>query len=515
MSSATKTFTLDKVTTALATTATVTGTNKVIVTDHDFAAKAAITSTNSAGVTFSEELGATQTFAGGAGADTISLGASTVAHTTGAGNDKVTLSAAKLGTGGTVDAGEGTDTIVMTGANAATATATAAFEATVSNFETLQVTTPASVTINLANLDNINSVSTATSTAAVITNYTTGGTLTLTGASTKITPTLVAAATVATDDVFNIVVSNAASTDVKNITLANVETVNINTNDSALVATGVQHTVDLDASAAKTLTVTGDAGFVLPAGTTSTALTTIDTSGITKGAVSVTSAGTGSLTVTAGATANTINTTSVTSATKTVSVTTGAGADGITTGGSNDTIVAGNGANTIVTGNGTNSVTGGTGVDTVTGGTGVDTISTGAGNDVIAGGAGLDQITTGAGADKVTVVANTNGNIFATITDATSTDIIAFADKGTETFTAAKVTLGGTAVFQDYLNAAAAGDGSTNGIISWFQFNGNTYVTQDISNGATFVNAADFVVELTGLIDLSKATLGDFQITLA
>ena len=66
-------------------------------------------------------------------------------------------------------------------------------------------------------------------------------------------------------------------------------------------------------------------------------------------------------------------------------------------------------------------------------------------------------------------------------------DALSFANKGTEVFTTAAVSLGGGSTLTDYMNAAAAGNGGTNGIVRWFQFEGNTYVVQDLSAGATFV----------------------------
>ena len=72
-------------------------------------------STNTGGVTISAALGNAMTFTGGRVRTAFP---NTKAITTGAGNDTVTLSGAMLGTGGSVDAGDGTDTLVMA-ANAA------------------------------------------------------------------------------------------------------------------------------------------------------------------------------------------------------------------------------------------------------------------------------------------------------------------------------------------------------------------------------------------------------------
>ena len=110
-----------------------------------------------------------------------------------------------------------------------------------------------------------------------------------------------------------------------------------------------------------------------------------------------------------------------------------------------------------------------------------------------------------------------NVNTYTTVTDAHAGMTITVPNMGTEAFTTAKVTLAGTAVFQDYANAvvAAGGDASTNGAFGWFQFNGDTYLVESRHNGATtpsFTNGTDFIIKLTGLYDLSTTTGGTTNI---
>jgi hypothetical protein len=61
----------------------------------------------------------------------------------------------------------------------------------------------------------------------------------------------------------------------------------------------------------------------------------------------------------------------------------------------------------------------------------------------------------------------------------------------------------------DYLNAAAGtANNSTNGEISWFQFQGNTYVVDGLADHSTtagFHVGTDIVVGLTGTLDLSHS----------
>jgi S-layer protein len=163
-------------------------------------------------------------------------------------------------------------------------------------------------------------------------------------------------------------------------------------------------------------------------------------------------------------------------------------------------------------------ITGGAGNDTLTASTVVakaDVLNGGAGNDRLVTNDQLTQLTGGAGSDTFVIgSAGANVNIYSTITDASSGDKIQFSDIGAaggETFARAKLSLGSTAVFQDYANLAAAGtNGATVGAISWFQFtDGNTYVVMDRSNNASFENGVDMIVKLTGLVDLSTASFNN------
>ena len=56
------------------------------------------------------------------------------------------------------------------------------------------------------------------------------------------------------------------------------------------------------------------------------------------------------------------------------------------------------------------------------------------------------------------------------------------------------------------LDIASAGDGSANGIVSWFQYGGNTYLVNDNSASATNDIATDVVVKITGTVDLLADT---------
>lgn len=488
-----KNLTLADVNIAAATTVSIAGAGKTTIsaTTTVTALTTIDASANTGGVTITPALGTGITYTGGAGVDTIQLGATTKTITTGAGNDRVILTAgvSALGTGGSIDAGDGTDTLAMDADDAATASGGTTFETKISNFEEIELNGAAAgaVTINLANLDDIQKlkVSVDLAQALTVSNMASGGTVSYTAAQAAASTIGVLNANTGTADVVNLSISNTGGINVNTLTVADVETVNIATDDSATTITNISHTASLTAAAVKTITVAGDAGLTLT--NTATTVTSFDASGVTGGAVSwTTGALAANATIKGSATrANTIDTSA---SSKAMTFTGGTGVDTITTAGGNDTITTG------------------AGNDVISAGAGNDTIDAGAGDDTITTGTGLDVITGGAGNDTFILSVNANGNTYATITDAAKGDVLQFTDKGTETFTTAKIALADTAVFQDFLDAATAGDATTNAAIKWFQFSGNTYVVEDLSAASTFQNGADIVVKLTGLVDLSTAT---------
>jgi S-layer protein len=365
----------------------------------------------------------------------------------------VTSSAAIL------DGGDGTDTLSMTAASADGLDGSTVFSAQVKNFERLTINnaygtdndTLDTLTLNLANLGFTTYVTT-TGTVADTTNVTNSDVLVLDKLATNGTVVLagkglitvnVADAATGTSDILN--VTNTVANG-GTLTAANVETIKLtqSTANGALVVTAADATaMTITASKTLSLTLTG-----------STKLTSIDGS-----------ASTAAITVTS------LNTTSATT------------------------------------------IQGGSGDDVLKAATGstADVLIGGAGADSLYANAGLSTLTGGAGFDTFYITTNsTNVNSYATITDATKGDYIVFnATGGTEAFKSAAVTLGDTAVFQDYANAAI--NTLALGEIGWFQFGGNTYIVQDGDTGGgadttTFTNGEDYIVKLTGLIDLSLAS---------
>ncbi len=251
-----------------------------------------------------------------------------------------------------------------------------------------------------------------------------------------------------TSDALTINVGKAVAANT--ITANGIESVTIATNSATK---GNAASLTLVDDAVKTITLTGGSTFTLTS--TNKTVTSVDASAMT-GSLSYTAAGTVAETIKGGAGANTLG--------------------------------------------------------AATGATTADVLIGGAANDTITANKGLDTLTGNGGNDTFVIVASANVNSYATITDANAGDQVKLVDLGAETFAAAKISLAPTAVFQDYANAAinAGGDASANAYIAWFQYGGDTYIVESMHNATTtldFQNGTDAIVKLTGLVDLSTATL--------
>lgn len=494
-------------------------------------------SASTGGVTISSTLGNGIAFAGGSGVDTITLGTTTKAITTGDGNDVVTLvSGGGVGVGGSINAGAGTgDVLSFADADdATTLSGTATFEGKISGFEIVRLAgaAGAGVTANLANLDDIKQVEVTANIGQTIalTNLASGGSVKYTAAQAAATTLTVSDATTGTADVVNLAISSAAGLNVNTINAANVETVNFSTDDTAATVTNIAHTATLVDAAAKAITISGDAGLALTF--TGTALESFDASGVTAGTVTWTAGATGDLEVKGGAFANVFTFNAVAGD---ITYTGGAKADTITAAShdGDSTWSLGNGANSLTVGDGDNTVTGGTGVDNVTVGDGNNTITTGDGADIVEIGTGENTVNLGAGDDTLTIGAQAHVNtvdlgtgddtvifggvqtaagFYTSISGAGDDDVLDFSGTINGNTTAAalgtKITLGGASSFANYLDAAAAAnDGGTDSVVHWFTYNGNTYVVIDNDDAVTFQDGVDQVVELTGIHNLATSTV--------
>jgi S-layer protein len=352
INSSTAASTIASLVAAAATTINVSGDAALTLTGNTTGAVQTVTVTNTAGASFGTAFAAGVAFTGGAGADSVSLGATTKAITMGAGNDTVT-SAGLVGTGGSVAAGDGTgDTIVMTSAEAAVADNDSTFNTKFTGFEVLSLSDAlgAGTTLDLAGINNVSKVILALggahATTSVLSNLADKGTVEMTGANAANVTVNVTNALFNPADTLNLTLKNAAITAYGTVTAAGIETLNIALPDAT--ATGgaaVIHTgTAITAAAATKIVLTGNNGLAT-AYTGSGAVTEFDASGVV-----------------ANGTADTAANLAVTY----VSVnTTAANAVTIKGGAGNDTL------------------TGVGNVDTITGGEGADTITGAAGNDVI------------------------------------------------------------------------------------------------------------------------------------
>lgn len=355
------------------------------------------------------------------------------------------------------------------------------FNASVDGFERIDVGSVAVApnALDMDALDDIDYIYLNSANGVVINNIDSGGTVNFTGASTDLTVNVRNATLIQNEtDVLNIAtslvnVSNAQAFGLQGFNLGTVEaqgveTVNFVLTDANPASVG-QFQLVLEDDLAKTITVSGNAGLELtvlrdpalsPDAVSHDVVTVLNASGVTQGGVEFDS----------------------TNNTASVALTGGAG---------NDVLFGGDGTH-------------------------ADTIIGGAGNDLLGNSAGFDQLTGGAGNDTFVVAGNANGNTYATVKDFTvgedSIDFSQVAFEGDVHFNATKITLGSNAAFADFLNAAAGVDQAADGVseVSWFTFNGNTYLVIDNNPGATpedtFQNNAvtgDQVIELAGIHDLS------------
>jgi len=358
--SSTAASTLADITAAGATTVNVTGDAALTLTDNSLAAVTAINVTNTAGATFgTTALGAAVVFTGGAGDDTVSLGANTVAVTMGAGDDTVT-SAGLVGTGGTVDAGDGTDTIIMAVDEAEVADGDSTFNTAFTNFEVLQISDAMDdAGVDLDGVNSVDHVILTTGTDAggnsALTNMDSGGRVEFTADNANALGVTVKSAIVSASDVMNVELTGSDIV-VGTTTIANVETVNIIMSDGAAPIAANAGGITLTAAAATSVNVSGNSGVAVTA-TGSVAVTNFDASGIV-GNSTVATATAAATTDTAAELAVTYTSVNAT-ANAAVSITGGAGNDVLT------------GSAAAVN------------VDTITGGEGADNITGGTGNDVI------------------------------------------------------------------------------------------------------------------------------------
>lgn len=365
---------MDNLNIGAATSLEIKGSGSILIDGGTFTKLTSINgSTNTGGIDIDGfTLGNGISFTGGDGNDSLAVGATTKAITTGKGDDVVRVNTGVLGAGGSIDAGDGTDTLQMDVDYAATASATAAFGNKISGFERLIVNAFAGTfAINMANLDNINHVTTNEA-DLTINNFANNGTLV---ATDNLGAAVVNLKDNTSNDVLNLEFKSAGTIG-GTVTANNVESVNINLVDTD--ATTHADNLTLVDAAATTYKVAGNAGLTFD--DNSTVVTSFDASGVTKGGVKwTTEALTNAAVIKGGAGDDFLN---ASLATKSVTIDGGAGNDILIGGVANDTMTGGDGADRL---------NGGAGADTLTGGAGIDAFDYNLGSE--SSGLSIDTIT--------------------------------------------------------------------------------------------------------------------------
>lgn len=238
---------------------------------------------NTGGVTVKLSGAENAAFTGGAGADTLTVNGSKVAHTLGAGDDTVVVSDANfkdLAKGFSVDGGEGTDTLQMSASLAAEfKTADVA-----TNFEILKLVGGTGI-VGLDNFGDIDHVAVdALEGDVTLNNMHNGGLLEYVAALMHNVEVTVKGADTGKTDVLNVTIANDESVEAKTLTVNAVETINITADDTDLGEgeAPVLHTMTLTADAATAVNISGDAELALTL-SHSNAITKIDASGNTGG----------------------------------------------------------------------------------------------------------------------------------------------------------------------------------------------------------------------------------------
>ncbi len=431
------------------------------------------------------------TYTGGAGVDTVTLKgdvAVSKAINLAGGNDRLDMqgltTASKVATVD-IDGGEGTDTLVLLAASAASTalSANTNFSSKIKNFERLELTTAGNADISVA-LDKLGF------TNYVVTNgVQTGKTLTLdklganatiematadaNDAATEGTIKAVLADATGTADVLNVITKvSAANETFGTLEAAGVETIKLNAIDTVVPpTTGAAidtATLAVKADKATTLTVEGNSNVTLTLDSATKLLATIDANTLT-GKLNVAANGEVAMTIKGGSGA--------------------------------DTLAASLGATAKA--------------DVIIGGAGNDTITAGSNGATLTGGDGNDLfILTATSA----VTGSKEANTYSTITDFKVGDVLELnyfdaSTKDVTSFTKLAANLNeNTAVFSDYVSAAMGqilvadavatpGTTAAKGSAVYFNYKGDAYVVVDsgVSTTGTFTNTEDMVIKLTGV----------------
>jgi len=445
-----------------ATSIAASGTGTTTITAAtDLAKVTSITSTGG-GLTYTPVLGNTVAFSGGAGKESISLGATTKAINLGDGDNTVTVSA-DFGTGGSVTVGSGVDVLRGTGTALASLSGSNTFEAKITGFDRLAILTDGG-TINLANLDDISYVTLPTTAGLTTVLQAVGNNATVIQGTAGSTSTTIALQNDTSSDTINYTLSSEAGVTATTLVTSGFETVNITSTETAVsnpldntsAATVAVNTIGtLTDADATTVVVTGNAGLTINT-FTGIKVTSFDASAKTRGGVTYTTGALDAAATLKGGAGNDVF--NAAAATKAVTFSGGAGDDTFTSSIAADSVDGGTGRDTYSLGTlnelaGTGTTDGNvvnlgataltasdiwaltarfvatpqastgvaagsavsvfsnesstnagvvdtlTGIENVTGGTGIDYIMGSAETNVLDGGAGVDYLNGGDGDD--------------------------------------------------------------------------------------------------------------------
>jgi hypothetical protein len=345
--------------------------------------------------------GTTQTIKTGSGVDTVVLNAGVKTVDLGGGNDTLSTTVALLGTAAaswdSVAGGDGTDTLLLSGAGSITAEAGNG----ISGFERLKVSDAAATasTYNMAHFANNDDF------ARITVGDTNDAVQTFSNLSSTFTDIRFDADAAAdTEATFERLVdssSNAATVTitggetVKTLTANDEETLTI-TSSNANAAT----ITTLSGTDMTGLVATGSGNVVITNAITGTAITSVNVSGLAAAATINASNATGTVTTTG----NDINGGIFT-------FTGGTGNDNISGGIAADVLTGGDGTDTINGKAGGDEINSGKGADIVTGGSGADTFETSTPNTNANGGDKIQDFTKGTGGDEIEVNIATSATV--------------------------------------------------------------------------------------------------------
>lgn len=389
-----------------------------------------------------------------AGGVNLIVGVNTATVTGGAGNDTINAGTLVFNVAGTLNAGAGTDTLVLADA----AQLTAATAAKISNFEILRLNDDSD-----GALDTFNAALLTGLTGVVIGAQSTGNGVTVNGLTAALAGNVTIAGTQTVGPTFGVTGAT---------TVGQLDTLALKIDDG-LAEVNVLTAANLTAAGVETVRITATDGLTL---------TTIDgLAALTRFEVT----GAGAVTVSAVATTLNVNTV-VDASAATGAFTFNASA---ATGGTNGLAITGSAtkANTLTGSGHADVITGGAGNDALVGGAGNDVINGGAGNDTITGGAGADVIDVGAGTDRIIMSAVNQS--FAGASIVSGTTVLTGIDRVTGMAAGDVIDLSGIAA--GFTGAAvttiAAATGTNVGLVRGNFVEGTGIFTADAAGTSTLV----------------------------